>query len=186
MTKTIVRVVLALYPRAFRRRYGPEVRDLVEELEGAGEQSRLRLVGGLLAAAAAERLRATGRRRPVHHRACRCRCVGHDPGAAVACTHTLCDGRHGGNWRRHKSDERSAGPWSDPFHHSGQRSARPWSDRCRHTGERSPDTDQHGRRPAVDRTQDPAPTPANERPVSLDAPHQTEIAYRQSVCGPGV
>ncbi len=59
MSKRIVRAVLALYPRAFRRRYGPEVRDLVEELEGAGEESRLRLLGGLLACAAAERLRAT-------------------------------------------------------------------------------------------------------------------------------
>jgi hypothetical protein len=59
MSNRLVRAVLALYPRSFRRRYGREVRELVEELEGAGDQSRLRLVGGLLAAAAAEWLRAT-------------------------------------------------------------------------------------------------------------------------------
>jgi hypothetical protein len=59
MSDRIVRAVLVLYPRAFRRRYGPEVRDLVEELEGAGERSRLRLLSGLFAAATGERLRTT-------------------------------------------------------------------------------------------------------------------------------
>jgi hypothetical protein len=59
MSDRIVRAVLALYPRAFRRRYGPEVRDLVEELEAEGDRSRLWLLCGLIAAAAAERLRAT-------------------------------------------------------------------------------------------------------------------------------
>jgi hypothetical protein len=59
MSNRIMRALIALYPRGFRRRYGPELRDLVEELEGAGDRSRLRLVGGLLAGAATERLRAT-------------------------------------------------------------------------------------------------------------------------------
>lgn len=51
--------MVALYPRGFRRRYGRELRDLAEELDGAGDRSRLRLLGGLLAGAATERLRAT-------------------------------------------------------------------------------------------------------------------------------
>jgi hypothetical protein len=59
MSNRIMRALIALYPRAFRRRYGTELRDLLEELEGAGDRSRLRLVGGLLAGAATERLRAT-------------------------------------------------------------------------------------------------------------------------------
>jgi hypothetical protein len=58
MTNRLVRAVLTLYPRGFRRRYGPEIQDLVNELEAAGDRSRIRLVGGLLASAAAERLRA--------------------------------------------------------------------------------------------------------------------------------
>jgi hypothetical protein len=58
MSDRLVRAILALYPREFRRRYGPEVKDLVNDLEAAGDRSRLRLVGGLLVSAAAERLRA--------------------------------------------------------------------------------------------------------------------------------
>jgi hypothetical protein len=52
-----LRAVLALYPRGFRRRYGPEVQGLVNDLEAAGDRSRLRLVSGLLVSAVAERLR---------------------------------------------------------------------------------------------------------------------------------
>ncbi len=59
MSNRIMRALIALYPRAFRRRYGPELRDLVEELEGAGDRSKLRLLGGLLAGAATERLRVS-------------------------------------------------------------------------------------------------------------------------------
>ena len=58
MSNRLLRAILLLYPRAFRRRYGPEMQDLVNELEAAGDRSRLRLVGGLLLSAAAERLRA--------------------------------------------------------------------------------------------------------------------------------
>ena len=57
MSNRFLRAVLALYPRGFRRRYGPEVQGLVNDLEAAGDRSRLRLVSGLLVSAAAERLR---------------------------------------------------------------------------------------------------------------------------------
>ena len=57
MSNTFLRAVLAVYPRGFRRRYGPEVQGLVNDLEAAGDRSRLRLVSGLLVSAVAERLR---------------------------------------------------------------------------------------------------------------------------------
>ncbi len=57
MSNRFLRAVLALYPRGFRRRYGPEVQGLVNDLEAAGDRSRLRLVSGLLVSAVAERLR---------------------------------------------------------------------------------------------------------------------------------
>ena len=58
MSNRLLRAILLLYPRAFRRRYGPEIQDLVNDLAAAGDRSRLRLAGGLLLSAAAERLRA--------------------------------------------------------------------------------------------------------------------------------
>ena len=58
MSNRLLRAILALYPRGFRRRYGPEIQDLVNDMEAAGDRSRLRLAGGLLLSAAAERLRA--------------------------------------------------------------------------------------------------------------------------------
>jgi hypothetical protein len=57
MSNRFLRAVLAVYPRRFRRRYGPEVQGLVNDLEAAGDRSRLRLVSGLLVSAVAERLR---------------------------------------------------------------------------------------------------------------------------------
>ena len=57
MSNRFLRAVLAVYPRGFRRRYGPEVQGLVNDLEAAGDRSRLRLVSGLLVSAVAERLR---------------------------------------------------------------------------------------------------------------------------------
>ena len=57
MSNRFLRAVLALYPREFRRRYGPEVQGLVNDLEAAGDHSRLRLVSGLLVSAVAERVR---------------------------------------------------------------------------------------------------------------------------------
>jgi hypothetical protein len=58
MSDRFLRAVLALYPRGFRRRYGTEVQDLVNDLEAAGDSSRLSLIGGLLISAVTERLRA--------------------------------------------------------------------------------------------------------------------------------
>jgi hypothetical protein len=58
MSNRLLRAILMLYPRGFRQRYGPEMQDLVNDLEAAGDRSRLRLVGGLLLSAGAERLRA--------------------------------------------------------------------------------------------------------------------------------
>jgi small-conductance mechanosensitive channel len=58
VSNRFLRAVLSLYPRGFRRRYGTEVQDLVNDLEAAGDRSRLSLVSGLLMSAAAERLRA--------------------------------------------------------------------------------------------------------------------------------
>jgi hypothetical protein len=58
MSHRLLRFILALYPRGFRRRYGREVQDLVTDLEASGEHSRISLVGGLLVSAVAERLHA--------------------------------------------------------------------------------------------------------------------------------
>jgi protein-S-isoprenylcysteine O-methyltransferase Ste14 len=56
------RRVLALYPRAWRDRYGCEVADLVDELIMAGETTPLRAALGLAAGAAVERCRAVAGR----------------------------------------------------------------------------------------------------------------------------
>jgi hypothetical protein len=58
MSSRLLRAVLAVYPRDFRRRYGAEVQDLVNDLEAAGDRSRVRLLSGLLMNAVTERLRA--------------------------------------------------------------------------------------------------------------------------------
>jgi hypothetical protein len=58
MSNRLLQVILALYPRTFRRRYSREMRDLVNDLEAASDRSRLRLVSELLLGAAAERLEA--------------------------------------------------------------------------------------------------------------------------------
>jgi hypothetical protein len=58
MSSRSVRFILALYPRSFRRRYGREVQDLVNDLAAAGERSRLWLVSGLMVSAVSERLQA--------------------------------------------------------------------------------------------------------------------------------
>ena len=50
--------VLGLYPRAWRERYGQEVRDLVDELATSSEFSPLRLVSGLVVSALFERVRS--------------------------------------------------------------------------------------------------------------------------------
>jgi len=53
--------LLALYPRAWRDRYGREVAALTDELIRAGDTTPLRAMLGLVAAAAAERARALSR-----------------------------------------------------------------------------------------------------------------------------
>ncbi len=58
MSNRLLRIILALYPRSFRRRYGREVQDLVNDLEAASDRSRLWLVSELLVSAMAERLQA--------------------------------------------------------------------------------------------------------------------------------
>jgi len=58
MSNRFLRFILALYPRGFRRRYGREVQDIVNDLEASGDHSRLWLVSGLLVSAVAERLQA--------------------------------------------------------------------------------------------------------------------------------
>ncbi len=50
--------ILRLYPRAWRDRYGDEVRDLVDELSAKGEFSKLRVASGLVVAALVQRVRS--------------------------------------------------------------------------------------------------------------------------------
>jgi protein-S-isoprenylcysteine O-methyltransferase Ste14 len=57
-----VRRILALYPRAWRDRYGDEVSDLAEELVAMGETTAARACLGLVAGAAVERWRLLARR----------------------------------------------------------------------------------------------------------------------------
>jgi protein-S-isoprenylcysteine O-methyltransferase Ste14 len=56
-----LRRLLALYPRAWRERYGPEVAELSDELVRAGDTTRLRAGLDLAAGAAVERGRALSR-----------------------------------------------------------------------------------------------------------------------------
>ncbi|MGO8727010.1 MAG: methyltransferase family protein [Streptosporangiaceae bacterium] len=56
-----MRWLLALYPRAWRDRYGREVASLTEELIRSGDRTRLRAGLGLAGAAAAERIRTLSR-----------------------------------------------------------------------------------------------------------------------------
>ena len=53
----LLRSMLVLYPRSWRRRYSEELGDLSEELLAAGEVTRLRLGLGLVRSALAERVR---------------------------------------------------------------------------------------------------------------------------------
>ncbi len=50
--------ILRLYPRAWRERYGDEVRDLVDELSAKGEFSTLSVASGLVVAALVQRVRS--------------------------------------------------------------------------------------------------------------------------------
>jgi len=56
--RTFADRILHLYPRAWRDRYGDEVRDLMEEVTAKGEFSSTRLTFGLLCSALAQRVRS--------------------------------------------------------------------------------------------------------------------------------
>lgn len=65
MNRHVLRGLLALYPRAWRDRYGPEVASLTDELIAAGETTPLQGALDLLAGALAERGRALAESRSV-------------------------------------------------------------------------------------------------------------------------
>ena len=56
MTDLLLNVLLGLYPREWRNRYGGEVRELVATLKETGRRSLLGLAASLVAGATAERL----------------------------------------------------------------------------------------------------------------------------------
>jgi hypothetical protein len=58
MTRRLSSLVVALYPRSWRRRYGAELADLCHECLESGESTRLRLTVGLIGSAVVQRLRA--------------------------------------------------------------------------------------------------------------------------------
>ncbi len=65
MNRRLSRWLMALYPRAFRDRYGQEVSSLTDELIGAGETTPLRAGFDLTFSAVSERGRALSRPRKV-------------------------------------------------------------------------------------------------------------------------
>ena len=58
MRERFARCILMLYPRAWRDRYGDEVRELAHELASNGHASSWRLVVGLLLSGFVERIRS--------------------------------------------------------------------------------------------------------------------------------
>ena len=64
MSGRLHRLALALYPRAWRRRYGQELEDLCDECAERGEAGRFRLGAGVLVAALRERSQALTSSRP--------------------------------------------------------------------------------------------------------------------------
>jgi hypothetical protein len=56
--RLLFRVILALYPRPWRARYGQELQMLADELERNGDRSRARVMSSLVAGAAEERAAA--------------------------------------------------------------------------------------------------------------------------------
>jgi hypothetical protein len=56
MRRLLLRAVLALYPRAWRQRYGQELKDLLDDLDRNRERSRTRMMLSLVAGAAEERM----------------------------------------------------------------------------------------------------------------------------------
>jgi hypothetical protein len=57
MTRRLVALAVALYPRRWKRRYGQELADLCEEYLAAGETTRLGLLAGLAGSGVVQRLR---------------------------------------------------------------------------------------------------------------------------------
>jgi len=64
MSRWLRRFALALYPRAWRRRYGQELEDLCDECAERGETAPLQLGAGVLVAALRERSRSLSSSRP--------------------------------------------------------------------------------------------------------------------------
>jgi hypothetical protein len=60
MSYRLLRILVALYPRRWRRRYGAELEQLIVELTSDASLSRLRLVTNLFASATLERIRGRG------------------------------------------------------------------------------------------------------------------------------
>ncbi len=63
MRHVVVRVVLVLYPRRWRERYGKELQDLLEDLDRNSDRSHTGIMMSLLAGAAEERAGALRARR---------------------------------------------------------------------------------------------------------------------------
>ena len=62
MSDRLLRILIALYPRRWRRRYGVELEQLIAQLDSEHSRTRARLVAGLIGTAAIERIRAPGMR----------------------------------------------------------------------------------------------------------------------------
>jgi hypothetical protein len=58
MTRRLSQLVVALYPRSWRRRYGDELADLCQEYLESGESTRFRLTVGLAGSAFIQRVHA--------------------------------------------------------------------------------------------------------------------------------
>lgn len=65
MRERLTRVVFLVYPRAWRDRYGDEVRDLTDELASTNHASSWRLVGGLFFSGVVARARSWQPRRRI-------------------------------------------------------------------------------------------------------------------------
>jgi hypothetical protein len=60
MSRRLLRMLVGLYPRRWRRRYGAELEELVTELAANRDRKRVRLAAGLIANAGVERIRGLG------------------------------------------------------------------------------------------------------------------------------
>jgi hypothetical protein len=60
MSRRLIRALIGLYPRRWRRRYGAELEALVTELAANRDRNRARLAAGLIASAGVQRIRGLG------------------------------------------------------------------------------------------------------------------------------